>query len=336
VRNEFHYLDLRCYLLVPATQTVRSRSALGAPCDPFTCLRDPMPALNDQIDALTETVLSGRRDLDGALTGLERWLTDHAGELTVEDRRAFSATLDEDSTNDSRSLIDSVLKLHATRLLYQHDHAYTPPQAAGGDQSVYAQASGAFTQALRESEDGINETRIDIAIANAQHLLGNAAANRRWLDRALERLPRLAATDLVPLAQAIPPIPLKIPWLKRVGLKLIGFDFDRLARSNRESLAAIGRMQASQIVILAHLVGTSYEAIHERQLADRAFRVAAHLIVRYQGIYEQEVEPLLEIAESIRRAEPEAARILARQIGSLVEGSANPDARTRANAILGE
>jgi hypothetical protein len=295
-----------------------------------------MPILNDKIGALTEAVLSGQRDLDGALTALERWLNDHAGKLTEGDRLAFSATLDQDSTNDSRSLIDSVLKLHTTRLLYRHDHARTPSRETDGAQSAYAQASGAFTRALRESEYGINETRIDIAIANAQHLLGNAAANRRWLDRALERLPRLAATDLVALAQAIPPIPLKIPWLKRAGLKLMGFNFDRLARSNRESLAAIGRMQANQIVILAHLVGTSYDAIHERQLADRAFRVAAHLIVRYQGVYEQEAEPLLEIAESIRRAEPEAAHILARQVRSLVEGSANPDTLARANAILGE
>jgi hypothetical protein len=295
-----------------------------------------MPNLKNEIDSLTGAVLSGQCDLDSALTALGRWLDEHASDLTEGDRRAFSATLDQESTNDNRSLIDSVLKLHTTRLLYRHDHVHAALQDAGTGQTAYAQASAAFTEALRESENGINEARIDIAIANAQHLLGNAAANRRWLDQALERLPRLAATDLVALAQAIPPIPLKIHWLKRAGLKLVGFDFDRLARYNRESLAVIGRMQANQIVILAHLIGTSYAAIQESKLADRAFRVAAHLIVRHQGLYEQEAGPLLEIAESIRRAEPEAARILARQARALIEGSADPASLARADAILGE
>jgi hypothetical protein len=295
-----------------------------------------MPALNDRIDSLTEAVLSGRHDLDGALIALERWLDDHAAELTEGDRRAFSATLDQETTNDDRSLIDSVLKLHTTRLLYRYDHRLAASREQGPAQTAYAQASTAFTQALSESESGINEARIDIAIANAQHLLGNTAANRHWLDQALARLPALAATDLVALAQAIPPLPLKIPWLKRAGLKLIGFNFGRLASDNRESLATIGRMQANQIVILAHLIGKSYEAIHERQRAERAYRIAAHLIVKYQGLYEQEAEPLLDIAESIRRGEPEAAYILARQARPLVEGSVDPAGTARVNAILDE
>ena len=295
-----------------------------------------MPSLNDEIDSLTEAVLSGRHDLDSALIALEHWLDDHASELTEADRRAFSATLDQDSTNDDRSLIDSVLKLHTTRLLYRHDHGLAASREKDSGQTAYAQASTAFTEALSESENGINEARMDIAIANAQHLLGNTEANRHWLDQALARLPGLAAADLVALAQAIPPLPLKIPWLKRAGLKLIGFNFDRLARYNRESLATIGRMQANQIVILAHLIGKSYEAIHERQRADRAYRVAAHLIVKYQGLYEQEAGPLLDMAESMCRSEPEAAHILALQARPLVEASPDPHAMARVDAILGE
>ena len=82
-----------------------------------------MPSLLEPIHSLTENVLLNPDDLDGALVALERWFDEHADHLTEVERRAFSAELDVESTNDDRSLMDSVLKLHTTRLLYRFDRA---------------------------------------------------------------------------------------------------------------------------------------------------------------------------------------------------------------------
>jgi hypothetical protein len=76
-----------------------------------------MPSLLEPIHALTETVLARPGDLDNALVSLEEWFDEHADSLTPQQRQSFSAALDVESTNDDRSLIDSVLKLHMTRLL---------------------------------------------------------------------------------------------------------------------------------------------------------------------------------------------------------------------------
>lgn len=295
-----------------------------------------MAILNNTIHDLTENVLNGGYDLDGGLAALETWLRENAARLSEDERQAFSSSLEQESTNDNRSLIDSVLKLHLTRLLYRYDREHNPAMFATGDsRGAYGQARASFVRALTESEDGINEARIDVAIANAHHLLGNRPANRRWLDIALERLPALAAMDLVALAQAIPNMPLpNLNPLKRFGLKLIGFNFERLAQENRASLVTLARMQANQMILLAHLVGTSFEAIRERQRANRAFRVTAHVIVRYDGMYGDDVVQMLDIAETIRQAEPEAAQILAHQARALCETSGDEACLTRADTIL--
>lgn len=297
-----------------------------------------MGLLNEQVAALTETVLADSHDLEAALAALETWLRDHAGELTPEERKSFSASLDVESTNDNRSLIESVLKLHLTRLLYRYDREHNPALLDGADpKGGYGQARAAFVRALTESEDGINEARIDIAVANAQHLLGDRPANRRWLDRALERLPALAAMDLVGLAEAIPAMPLPgLGRLKRFGLKVMGFNFERLAQYNRDSLVTVARMQANQVVLLAHLVGTSFEAIRERQRASRAYRAAAHVIARYGGMYGDDTAQMLEIADGIRSTEPDSARILARQARLLCETAGDADGVAHADAVLSQ
>jgi hypothetical protein len=294
-----------------------------------------MPDLLEPIHALTETVLNNPDELDSALVTLEEWLDEHADSLTPEQRQSFSAALDVESTNDDRSLIDSVLKLHMTRLLYRYDRAHSEPLAPV--QNDYTRARTAFTRGLEQSEDIINESRIDVAIANAYHLLGNPAGNRRWLDNALDRLMPLAATDLVELAEDMPamPIPRMTP-LKRFGLRFMGFNFERLDQENRDSMVMIARMQIDQIVTLAHLLGSSFEAIRERQRAQRAFRVAAHLIVRHAGMRTNDPEQLLSMAEALQRTEPGAARILAGQARDLSAQAQDAERVARADALLNE
>jgi tetratricopeptide (TPR) repeat protein len=280
-----------------------------------------MPSLTDHIDTLADSILEGQISLDDALYDLADWLDANADNLSPGERHAFSATLDQASQGSNESLVDSILRLHTTRLLYRHDKISAPPDPDTVEPTPYAEARSAFADALQESEDAINETRIDIAIANAQHLLGDIDANRRWLDTALDRLPPVAATDLVALAQAIPAMPMpRLNWWRRFGLKLIGYNFERLAARNRASLTTIARMQTDQIVIMAHLVGTSYEAIRERQRAHRALRIAAHLITRHDGMHLKEADQLRAIAADLQQAEREAAVILLRQANALDAG----------------
>jgi hypothetical protein len=295
-----------------------------------------MPTLLETINALTDTVLSGSHELDDALKALEVWLADHADTLSQTERARFSAAIDRESDDNDSSLIDSILKLHTARLLYRYDSQRqpTPPEPRTG----YEIARQAFGRALRQSEEGINEARIDVAIANAQQLLGNENANRRWLDYALERLPPLASIDLVALAQKIPAMPPpRMNWFQRIGVKAMGFNFERIAAQNRDELAAIGRMQVNQLVIMAHLIGISFETIRERQRAQRAFRIAAHLIVRYDGLYRQdEAGHLIDMAESMRKFEIEAAQVLAKQARALYEAQGDTEGFARAQAVLGE
>ncbi len=270
-----------------------------------------MPSLTDQIDTLSGSILQGQISLDDALRDLDHWLDDHAHALSQTERRAFSATLNQASQGSNQSLVDSILRLHTTRLLYRYDKTTAQPAPDSNTPTSYTEARDKFTTALQESEDAINEARIDVAIANAHHLLGDIDANRRWLDNSLDRLPPLASTDLVALAQAIPAMPMpRLNWWRRFGLKLIGYNFERFAAKNRASLTTIARMQTDQIIIMAHLIGTSYEAIRERQCANRAFRIAAHLIARHDGMQMQDSEQLRDIAADIVHTEPDAARIL--------------------------
>ena len=294
-----------------------------------------MPSLLDPIHTLTDTVLSNPDELDSALVALEEWFDEHADSLTPQQRQSFSTALDVESTNDDRSLIDSVLKLHMTRLLYRYDRAHRqPPTPIEND---YTRARTAFTQGLEQSEDIINESRIDVAIANAHHLLGNAAGNRRWLDRALDRLMPLAATNLVALAEDVPSMPIpNMTRLKRIGLRFMGFDFTRLDQENRDSMVMIARMQIDQIVTLAHLLGSSFEAIRERQRAQRAFRVAAHLIVRHEGMRTDDPDQLLAMAESLQRAEPEAARLLAGRARDRSVQTQDAEGVARADELLNQ
>lgn len=294
--------------------------------------------LDDRIRELTASVVGGALGLDQALSGVERWVREHAPHMNDADRVAFNETLDRESTHDNRSLVDSVLRLHATRLLVRHDTA-APPAVAAQDNSPseYGEARDAFYEALRHSEDGIREARMDIAIANAHHLLGDARANRDWLDSALARLQPLASLDLVGLAEAIPAMPLpRMGPLKRAGLRLLGMDLSRLAERNRDSFVTLAQLQTNQIALLAHLIGTAFETVRERQRANRTFRIIAHLVARYDGLPGSDAEQMLTIAEDIRRAEPDAARQLAQQAYVLCRALADDGGQARAQRLLVE
>lgn len=302
-----------------------------------------MPSLVDYIDHQAAAVLHGECSLDEAIYAVDDWLEEHFDQLTPSDRRAFSATLDQAGTGRDESLIDSILRLHTTRLLYRYDKAAagdgveSAANNEGGEPDAYQQAREAFSSALQDSEDTINEARIDIAVANAHNLLGNRDANRRWLDAALERLHPIAGYDLVAMAQRIPSMPVpRLNWWKRLGLQLVGLNFERLAEKNRASLSTIARMQTDQIIIIAHLLGTSYESIRERQRAHRAYRVAAYLVMRYGGMQLEEGEQLLAVAESMQAAEPEAAAVLAEQARQTFAQQGDEAGEQRALALLSQ
>lgn len=294
--------------------------------------------LDDRILELTASVVGGALGLDQALSEVERWVMEHAPHMDDADRAAFNETLDRESTQDNRSLVDSVLRLHATRLLVRYDTAEPPAVAEQDDSpsgSEYDEARDAFYEALRLSEDGIRETRMDVAIANAHNLLGDVRANREWLDSALARLQPLASLDLVGQAEAIPAMPLpRMGPFKRAGLRLLGMDLSRLSERNRDSFVMLARLQTNQIVLLAHLIGTSFEAVRELQRANRTFRIIAHLVARYNGLPGSDAEQLLTIAEDIRRAEPDAARQLAQQAYVLSRAEADDDGMASAQRLL--
>lgn len=289
--------------------------------------------LDEHIIDLTNTVISGRHGLDETLVAVEEWVYAHGHSMPEDEIAHFRATLDRDSTNDDRSLVDSVLRLHATRLLYRFDHE----QAAipEDDDTNYGRARNAFNAALRDSEIGIREARIDIAISNAHHLLGNISGNRQWLDTALERVQEIASLDLLGLVQVIPAMPLpKMGPFRRLGLRVLGLDLTQLSDRNRESFAEIARMQINQIILMADLIGAQFNVIRERQRANRAFRVVAYLVMRYDGMPGLEPEQLLNVAGDIRRTEAEAAAVLAQQAYVLFRATGNEDGMLRAEELL--
>jgi hypothetical protein len=298
-----------------------------------------MPTLTQQIDSMTGDVLNGSHSLDEALTILGDWLNTSADTITGDERQAFRNALNEPSSNDTRSLVDSTLRLHVARLIQRREESGQQSASDPDDidpTSDYARQRSQFETALLDTNRAIKEARIDIAIANAHNLLGDIDANRRWLSHALDRLPDLASVDLMTLAEQIPPRPVpRLNWFQRISLKLMGVSFERLAAHSLGNLTIIAQLQTNQIIILAHLTGVSLDAIHQQRLARRAYRVAAHLVMRNEGMPGEDVDHLLEIAETLVDTEPDAARSLARQAHTQCTAeSASNDCLTRAQAIL--
>lgn len=297
-----------------------------------------MSTLDQHILELTDAVVGARYTLEQALPVIEEWLDRHGMDLTADDHALFRQSLQRESTDDARSLVDSVLRMHALRLLSRSERTRIPrpsadPQLDHG--GPYAQARDAFNDALRDSEDELREARMDVAIANTLHLLGNAQGSLTWLEQALERLHPLATMDLVELAQAIPAMTLpKLGVLRRLGLRAMGLNLEALSERNRSSFVRLAQLQTNQVILLAHLLGVSFQGLQEHQRAGRAFRVVAHLVLRYQGMPGEDAQAVLEIADAIRRSEPEAAMLLAQQAYAWYEARGDTEGMARAQNYI--
>ncbi len=240
-----------------------------------------MPPLGETITDLTSAVTGKRQSLDDALFALQTWVDHNAPLMTEADRNAFSQTLDaeKDATVDEdepyssdTSLIASVLRLHAMRLLYRFDERrHGSPVEQPDPNSPYERARYRLQVALRETEIAINEGRIDAAIANAHHILNDRGANRRWLQDSLARVQTVAAKDLIKLAEAVPaPEPPPINILQRAMFLVFGIRQDEIIRRNMRSLRQLAELEHNQLLELAKLLADSFEAIGDRPGAKQA------------------------------------------------------------------
>ena len=240
-----------------------------------------MPLLGETITDLTGAIVAKRQSLDDALVALQQWIDHHAPLMTQAERDAFSDTLEaekdatvhegEPYSNDA-ALIASVLRLHAMRLLYRVDERrHGSPVDQPDPTSPYERARYKLQLALRETEIAINEGRMDVAIANAHHILNDRGANRRWLQDALARVQTVADTDLIKLAESVPaPEPPPINILQRLMFLVFGIQQDEIIRRNMRSLRQLAELQHTQLLELAKLLADSFEVVGDRPGAKQA------------------------------------------------------------------
>jgi hypothetical protein len=245
-----------------------------------------MPTLGETVNSLTIDVTARRQSLDDALFALQTWVDRNASLMGEADRAAFSETLaaEKDSQirdgqpyGDDASLVASVLRLHAMRLLYRADEQRQGPIPLD-DESRYGRARHRLQVALHEAELAINEARVDTAIANAHHILADRGANRRWLQDALTRLQPIAAKDLVKLADAVPAPelpPLNI--MQRLAFRILGIRQEEIARRSLQSLRHLAELQHSQLTEMVKLLADSFDAIEDRPGAQQALALLAKL-----------------------------------------------------------
>jgi hypothetical protein len=234
-----------------------------------------LSSLVETINDLTRDVSTKRKSLDDALFALQSWVEQNAPMMTETDRSGFSEVInaeketskrDGEPYGDDATLIASVLRLHAMRLLYRHDqHREGIAIADPEDESAYGRAKRRLQTALHEVEVAVNEARIDTAIANAHHILMDRSANRRWLQDALIRLQTVSQKDLVRLAEAVPMPELPPPTLvQRVILGLFRVKREELARRSINSMRQIAELQTSQMLEMLKLLAESFNAIDDQ------------------------------------------------------------------------
>lgn len=238
-----------------------------------------MATLDETITTLATTTLGKRQSLDDALHALQVWIDQNAGRMTEEDRETFSDKLNAEKDpamrdgrphGDDESLILSVLRLHAMRLLYRFDER-REGRPASDDTTPYGRARYRLAVALREAEIAINEARVDTAIANAHQILADRSANLRWLQDALTRLQTIGQNNLVKLAESIPTPELPpLSFLQRVGFRVLGIRQEEIAARNLRSLRHIAELQTSQLVEMAKLLADSFNAIGDQVSAQQA------------------------------------------------------------------
>jgi hypothetical protein len=232
-----------------------------------------MATLDETIKAFAEATANKRQSLDDALSELQKWID-----------QTFSATLSAEKDpaeregkpyGDDTSLILSVLRLHAMRLLYRFDER-REGRPDSDDTTPYGRARHQFAVAVREAEIAINEARVDTAIANAHQILMDRKANLRWLQDALTRMQTVAQKDLVKLAEAIPtPETQPLTLLERIGFRVLGIRQEEIARRNLKSLRHIAELQTSQLVEMARLLADSFSAIGDNVSAQQALSLMA-------------------------------------------------------------
>jgi hypothetical protein len=243
-----------------------------------------LATLSETINTLAEKVSSKAESLDDALFSLQTWIDQNAGRMTEADREGFSETLNAEKETATRegkpygddlSLVLSVLRLHAMRLLYRFDER-REGRPAGDETTPYNRARYRLTLALREAEMAINEARVDTAIANAHHILADHKANHRWLQDALTRLDTIAQKDLIRLAEAVPaPENLPLNVLQRIGFRVLGIKQEEIARRNLQSLRQVAELQTHQLIEMAKLLADSFDAIGDQVGARQALALVA-------------------------------------------------------------
>jgi hypothetical protein len=241
-----------------------------------------MPSIVTTVTRLTDDITAKRESLEATLFALQRWVEANGPLMTDADREEFSRVLmaEKDapdpatgSTSDDTSLVSSVLRLHAMRLLFRLDASRAEPLSPE-DATPYAAAKLRLKLALREVEMSTNEARIDAAIANAHHILGDRGANRRWLHDALIRLQTASAKDLLRLADAIPaPEPPRLSWLQKLMFRVLGIRQEEISRRTVESLRHISQMQNQQVAEMASLLAESFSAIGDKSGAQQALAI---------------------------------------------------------------
>ncbi len=246
-----------------------------------------MPTLNETIDDLAGTVVARKQSLDDALFALQSWLDHNAQFITEADRDEFGETLEAEKEpqvrdgqpyGDDRSLVASVLRLHAMRLLYRlEEQRRGPIPVDEEDDSPYARARHRLQVALRETELAINEARVDTAIANAHHILADRGANRRWLQDALTRLQTVAPKNLMEIAREIPEPELSLSFLQKITLRVLGIRREELIRRNMQSLHKLAQLQHDQLIEMATLLADSFQAIDDGPGTQQARALLASL-----------------------------------------------------------
>lgn len=245
-----------------------------------------MPSIVAHVNQLGADISARRKSLEDALFDLQAWLEANAVTLTSADRGEFSRVLVAEKaspdaetagkSNDS-ALVLSVLRLHAMRLLFRQDAASADPLKPA-DASAYERGKLVLKVALREVETAVNEARIDVAIANAHHILGDRGANRRWLQDALIRVQTVASKDLVKLATAIPaPDAPALSWLQKLLLRFYGIRQEEIARRTLASLRDLAQLQNSQMAEMATLLAESFDTAGDRLGAQQALAILAAL-----------------------------------------------------------
>ena len=246
-----------------------------------------MTTINETINGLTEAIATGKQSLDDALFALQTWLDQNTGLMSEDELQAFSETVnaekdpqvrDGEPYGDDRSLVASVLRLHAMRLLYRMgEHKRGAPKAQ--DNSPYERAKQRLQLAMREIDIAINEARVDTTIANAHNILADQRANRRWLQDALARLQAVSAKNTLKLAETMP-VP-DLPHLsifRRLMFRVLGIRQEELARRSVLSLRQVAVLQHEQLVELVRLLADSFGAVGDNPGKQQALALLTKLL----------------------------------------------------------